>query len=388
MKESDLAPNSPGELVPVLTPRGDRGLAFVPDHLPVSLELTQDLMQLVEESAIALGNLNGVSARMRNPLVFSQPFLRQEAVASTRIEGSQTNLEQLVLFELEQEHDQSSERDERESLNYVRALSAGWENVEIATQARSGLLQLHQMLLESVRGAEKHPGEYRNVPAYLGGASIFSARFVPPPPDRIPELMDNLFSYVVNPQGIPKLIQLAIIHYQFETIHPFGDGNGRTGRLMIPLYLKRWGLLEHPILYLSSYFEANRRDYIEGLFRVSTENAWGEWIGFFLEAVRAHCIEAATKAHQLLDLEAQLIARFESDRSPHVLPIIALALESMAVSLPEIEAATGARRSTVYGIMRRLVADGVFRKASMHGGRSAYFLVPLMELLVSDTASS
>lgn len=385
MKPTEFSSEAPGKLVSSTSPRGQQSASFVPDFLPPALQLSSQLASLAEQAGFALGNLNGVGARLSNPVLFAQPFLRQEAVASTRIEGTRTDLQQLVLFEAENNSDPSHDEDNRETLNYVRALNMGWNNPDMAVATRHGILSLHQTLMESVRGANRNPGNFRTSVVYIGGVGtdISGARFVPPPSGLIPELIDNLLTAANETYGYPRLVHLAMLHYQFETIHPFEDGNGRTGRLMIPLYLKHWGLLDQPLLSISTYFEQNRRQYIDLLYRVSTTNAWEEWIAFFLTGIRDHSFESARKAHRILNLQDQLRQTYQTARSPHVLPILEHALASIAVTVDELEPITQAKRSTLYGILRQLEGEGVIRRLPLRNGRHAFVLIPLVDILLS-----
>lgn len=384
MQAEEFNQFSPGTLVTVSTPQGLQSPGFVPNLLPAEFSLTPRVSALAEEASFALGSLSGVGARLSNPLMFAQPFLRQEAVASTRIEGTRTDLQQLVLFEADTTPRSNADEDNQETLNYVRALVSAWDSPERVVKSAHGINVIHQSLMNSVRGAHRSPGRLRTIPVFIGGAgtNISSARFVPPPPQLVPELLENLISNVDTSATHSRLIQLAILHYQFETIHPFEDGNGRTGRLMIPLYLRHWGLLDQPMLSMSEYFERNRNQYINHLYRVSTEGAWEDWITFFLTGLRNQSNATTAKVHEILDVRDKLRQTYEKARSPHILPILERAFSSIAVTVDDVEQLTEARRSTLYGILRQLEADGVMRKIPLSGGRNAYILNPLMEILL------
>lgn len=386
MQAEEFNQQSPGNLVTVTTPQGLQSLSFVPDILPVNFNLTPRLSSLAEEASFALGNLSGVGARLSNPLMFAQPFLRQEAVASTRIEGTRTDLQQLVLFEAENTQQPNEDDDNRETLNYVRALMSVWDSPERVVMSTHGINALHQGLMNSVRGANKNPGRLRTIPVFIGGAgtNISSARFVPPPPHLVPELLENLISNADVSFTYSRLIQLSILHYQFETIHPFEDGNGRTGRLMIALYLRHWGLLDQPMLSISAYFERNRNQYINHLYRVSTEGAWEDWIEFFLTGLRDQSVDTAAKAHRILDIQDQLRQTYQKARSPHILPILEIAFSSIAVTVEDVEPLTRAKKSTLYGIFRKLEDDGVMRKVPIRKGKNAYILIPLADVFMRE----
>lgn len=387
MKPEDFSSNAPGRLVSVISPRGDSGHSFVANLLPPEIDLTPEVLRLLGMANFALGTLNGVASGLMNPMLFAQPFVRQEAVASTRIEGTRTDLRQLMLFELDFESEKE-DVDNQETLNYVKALATGWEQAEIAVSTRYGLLSLHKQVMDTVRGSQKRPGEFRKVPAYIGGSgsSIRNARFVPSPPEFLPELMDNLLEAANNTYGIPHLVYLAVLHYQFETIHPFEDGNGRTGRLLLPLYLKHWGLLNYPLLHLSTYFERHRRRYIQLLYEVSTEGKWDEWIVFVLEGIQAQSDDVVDKARHIHVLQEQLRQKYQKARSPHILPIIEATLSSVATTVDELEKTTAAKRSTIYNLLRSLEEDGVLTRVSLSKGRIAWVLAPLLNILLDEPA--
>lgn len=383
MRRTDFTENSPGEIVDVQTPQGLSGIAFVPDFLPIRVDLPPRITTLAEDAGFALGVLNGLGSSLSNPMIFSQPFIRQEAVASTRIEGTRTDLKQLVLFESQQSLSLPENPDDQEALNYVRALELGWQNEEMAVTSRHGLLTLHHELLQSTRGAQRNPGEFRRLPVFIGGVgtNLSTARFVPPPPEFLSDLLDNLLSSAEPSPDLSRLIHLAILHYQFETIHPFEDGNGRTGRLLIPLYLKYWGLLNQPLLSLSLFFERHRREYIDLLYGVSTRGDWDEWISFFLTGIREQSLETSRKAQEILELQSRLRQTYQKDRSPHILPVLERALASVAVTVDDLAMSTEASKSTLYGILRQLESDGVLQRSSLGGNRNAYVLGPLMGIL-------
>lgn len=386
MKMSDLSPDAPGQLIEVESVRGEKGLAFMPDVLPPKLRVDADLALVAEQASLALGNLNGLGHMLPNPLLFVHPFIRKEALASTRIEGTRADFNQLILYEAESHVINPTDPDSQEVVNYTAALTLGWDAPPEWQLSRIAIAELHRHLMQGVRGQEQRPGEFRDVPVLIGGPrdSLAAARFVPPPPNEVRDLLDNLTAYAQGTPEAPQLIRLAVLHYQFETIHPFRDGNGRLGRLLIPLHMKHWGMLDQPLLYLSEYFERYRTEYIDRLYAVSTRGAWIQWIEFFLEAVRVQATDAVRRARALLDLQAELRARYRHDRSPHILTIVEKLFEDVAVTYARLEKATGASPSTVNGLVRRLVDDGVLRKAS-GGPRNQVFVArQILDMITAD----
>lgn len=386
MRHADLTEDAAGQLIDVESVRGEKGLAFLPDLLPVDITMTSDLASAAEEAGLALGNLNGLGHMLPNPLLFVQPFIRKEALASTRIEGTRADFGQVLLYEAQGEIARLSDPDSQEVINYSRALFMGWEAHDEWQTSKIAIAELHRVLMQGVRGQEQRPGEFRDVAVFIGGPkdSLLNSRFVPPPPHLVRELLDNLIGYAEEKPELPKLIRIAILHYQFETIHPFRDGNGRLGRLLIPLYMKNWGLLDHPLLYLSEYFERHRDAYIDHLYAVSAQGAWHDWILFFLEAIRVQANDAISRAQTLLRLQGDLRRRYSNDRSPHILAIIEKLFEDVAVTYRELEEATGATPSTVHGLVQRLIKDNVLIRAP--GGRrnQVFIAEPILRVMVSE----
>jgi Fic family protein len=275
--------------------------AFVPPPLPPQLTFEAGLVRALSEADRALGRLAGVGSSLPNPYLLITPFLRREAVLSSRIEGTQATLSELVLFEATGEE---LPFDVREVANYVRALETAISPDQPLPLSLRLIRDLHRVLMTGVRGQEQTPGEFRTSQNWIGaaGALIDNATFVPPPVDAMWQSLDALERHLHQDSQLPPIVRLALIHYQFEAIHPFLDGNGRVGRLLISLLLDRWELLPQPLLYLSSYFERHRSDYYRLLLEVSTRGAWETWITFFAAGVAEQATDALTRSGQLLEL--------------------------------------------------------------------------------------
>jgi Uncharacterized conserved protein len=229
------------------------------------------------------------------------PFIRKEAVLSSRIEGTQSSFSDLLLFEATRVEKQ---RDVREVQNYVRAIEYGLKRLEELPLSLRLIRELHGILMGGVRGEHATPGEFRQSQNWIGrpGCSLNEATFVPPPPSEMQDALNQLEKFLHSDTDLPPLVQLALIHYQFETIHPFLDGNGRIGRLLISLFLCQRGILTKPLLYLSAFFERHRREYYEYLLAVSQQGDWRQWIEFFLRAVAEQSRDAVRRSHHLLEL--------------------------------------------------------------------------------------
>ncbi len=313
MNRADFADEFPGRLVrtAVVEQRSSRPEttecdAYLPEALPPRFFITPQVLQKLSAADRALGELSGLTKTIQNPLLLIQPFLRREALLSSKIEGTRTTLEELYAFEeqipLFGEDDDRSRQDAQEVLNYVRALHLGRQVVRTQPLGMPLIRELHKTLLRGVRGETAIPGEFRTIQNYIGepGSRIADARFVPPPPLEVEPLLRDLHGYMnKTDDDWPPLARLAWIHYHFEAIHPFRDGNGRIGRLLIVLLLESWGLLPEPLLYLSAYFERKKQEYFDHLLAVSMRGSWHEWLSFFLDAVETQARDAIQRGKQL-----------------------------------------------------------------------------------------
>ncbi|MGE0445575.1 MAG: Fic family protein [Vicinamibacterales bacterium] len=302
-------------------PTTGQALAFVPDPMPEELDLGRAEIRLLSEADYALGRLAGSAGRLVNPYLIGQPLLRREAILSSRIEGTFTTPEQLVLLEAgvtPPAQDARASEDTREVLNYVHAMERGLELLRTIPVSLRLLREVHGVLLDGVRGGEDQPGQFRTVQNYIGSgqASIAEARFVPPP---VAEMQEALAAWERDlhrePDPLPLLVRLAVAHYQFEAIHPFRDGNGRVGRLLIPLLLCAHQRLSDPLLYMSAYFDRHRERYMDLLLRVSTHGAWREWVGFFLQGVAECALDGQRLTDGLLALRERYHEMIRSARS-------------------------------------------------------------------------
>jgi Fic family protein len=289
---------------------GEPFRAFVPAPLPPEppLVLTAADHDLVERANRALGRLDGLTALLPNISLFLYAYVRKEAVVSSQIEGTQSSLADLLLYESDQVPGVPVE-DAREVSDYLAALEHGLKRLRGGFPMSLRLLrEIHGILLRSGRGSEKDPGEFRRSQVWIGGSRPGNARFVPPPADSVIKCMGALEKFLHgDPVQTPALIRAALAHVQFETIHPFLDGNGRVGRLLIALLLAADGALSEPILYLSLYFKMYRQEYYAHLQRVRTHGDWEGWLRFFLQGV----VETADEA---LDTTRRVLALFDKDR--------------------------------------------------------------------------
>jgi Fic family protein len=387
MKRRDFAPQFPGKLVSI----GEGQFGFVPSPLPPELEMDRDLVAANEAALLALGGLKALIPALPNPELLTSPFLRREAVLSSRIEGTRTNLEQLYLFEAQEESCQrqaSSGADAREVANYVHALNYGLAQLSELPICNRLFKELHRRLLAGVpqdRSACSRPGEFRDQQVYIGSSTLSRARYVPPPAREVHPLMEVLEQYVNQPAGqLPKLVNLALVHYQFEAIHPFEDGNGRIGRLLISLMLAASGVLSEPLLYISAYLERHRQQYVSCLWEVSRAGAWADWILFFLKAVEAESLDAVERARQLMDLRERYRQMLQSRRGG-LIRIVDLLFEHPVVSVADVQACLELR--SFRGAQKnvdRLIELNILK---LHGARrrDRLFLAhEIMEIVADD----
>jgi Fic family protein len=299
MAERSLPDEAPGEYVPY----GKRPYYF-PDPLPPDFDFSpsSEFQDLLRDAIYYLGQLEGIGDETdTNPILYTT-MVRREAVESVVLEGAEVDVEDVFRIQ-RQDEAQTVTKDVQEALNYERTINKGSKRVAEADEITLNLLcELHELLMEDVRGHCEYPGEFRSKAMNLPPANTFKEPFVPPAPDKIPELMENLIEYVNVGDDYHDLIQFAIVHYQFETIHPFEDGNGRLGRILTTLQLIDRGYLSHPYLYPSAYFNQHKVEYARRMRTVSEDGAWEPWLKFFVEALRTQAEEAVNRTHELREL--------------------------------------------------------------------------------------
>lgn len=292
---------------------GETVQAFVPDPLPPTPPLVLDAarQQRLERAQLACGRLDAITALLPDPDLFLYSYVRREAVLSSQIEGTQSSLSDLLLFEIEGLPGAPFD-DVVEVSNYVAALEHGLRRLREGFPLSNRLLrEIHAQLLARGRGADKQPGEFRRSQNWIGGTRPGNARFVPPPPTHVEDCMASLERFLHAPDVPGTLIKAALAHVQFETIHPFLDGNGRVGRLLIALILHVDGILREPLLYLSLYFKQHRAEYYHLLDSVRRTGDWESWLDFVLEGIEQTASNAVSTAHRLLALFRDDIAQVQ-----------------------------------------------------------------------------
>lgn len=369
MNPDDFSAEAPGTIVTTTTPQGPSP-AFIPDSLPPSVDVGS-LSTPLAEATQALGRLHGIGPRVGSREILIEPFLRKEALESSQIEGTQATLSDIYAYAAGQESLIAENRREgaQEVMNYLHALNYGLDAIRSDEAITVALLcEMHHRLLSGVRGEETNPGNIRSRQNFIGSTPyVQDARYVPPPPDEVEALLEDLTDYVNKGDNMHPLFRIGLAHYQFETIHPFLDGNGRLGRLLISLSLQRHGLLPEPYLYLSSYFNARRREYMDLLLDVSQRGEWEAWLRFFLRGVQSQADEAHQRADLLVDLRESYQERYQAERSENIL---VLAMKLFEQPYLDVNAAAGwldVDYTTANRLVGRLEDEGVLEELT---GRS------------------
>ena len=344
---------------------GERCTAFVPKPLPPepALQWSDSLHGVVQRAGVALGRLAGITGMLPDSQLFLYAYVRKEAVLSSQIEGTQSSLSELLLFENDAATGVPLD-DVVEISNYVAAMEHGLKRLNEGFPLSLRLLrEVHGVLLAKGRGSEKQPGEFRTTQNWIGGSRPGNALFVPPPPDQVVECMGALENFLHNP-AVPPLVRAGLAHAQFETIHPFLDGNGRTGRLLITLLLCHDGLLAQPLLYLSLYLKRNRSAYYDLLQRVRTHGDWEAWLDFFLRGVEETANQAAETAGRLIQLFQKDRARLHAEgrKGLSALKLHEILQKNPVITVPRLVAKFGFSAPTANSALRLLVALGLVRE--------------------------
>jgi Fic family protein len=301
MDENDFTTEMTGKIVPVTTSSPDVKFAFVPSALPPKWRWPESLWKNLIEARKCLASLDGTGKHLPNPEILLQPLQGREAQLSSQLEGTITDPQQQVLFQADPRYATSPHDPNnafREVFNYRRALRLRLDGKNDLPLSLRLIRELHAILMDGVRGAEQRPGEFRKIQNQIG----WPARFVPPPPEYLDETLNAFEQYLHTEDVFDPLVKCFIAHYQFETIHPFRDGNGRVGRLLLSLTIAEWCSLSSQWLYMSAFFEKRKREYMDLLLGVSTQGAWEPWIRFCLEGVVAQSIDTEKRCDKLLHL--------------------------------------------------------------------------------------
>jgi Fic family protein len=362
--------------------------AFRPVPIPREFALTAETVLALSTADMALGRLAGAGRQVHDPDIFLRPYLTREAVASSRIEGTQASLSDV--FQADASDEEATNPDVREVQNYRRAMEVGLAELAARPLVGSVVCEIHRVLMQAVRGEQRRPGEFRETPVWIGSPTdaAETAVFVPPLPREMLLAWRDWEEFANSEPRLPKLVQCAFLHYQFETIHPFGDGNGRLGRLLIVFYLVHRAALPAPLLYISSYFERNRRDYYDRLQAVRERGEMQEWLQFFLTAVAAQADDGIVRAELMHDLRERYRADLAGSRSRAV-EVVDLLFENPILSARRVADRLGVTVQGAHRLVRQLEERGWLDAiGSLGRGGRAYWVATEILDAISDPRES
>ena len=364
--------------------------AYVPNPLPPKIEVDWELASLLSKADITLGKLSGAGQLLPNPHLLISPFIRREAVMSSRIENIQSGLEDLFLFEAD-ETEPSPVSDVKEVINYVRAMEYGIKRLEELPVSSRLICEIHQILMQGVRGESTTPGLMRTSQNWIGspGAILTDATYVPPPVPEMQQCFSDLERYIHSDPQEPALIQCALVHYQFEAIHPFLDGNGRVGRLLITFMLLEKGLLSQPLLYLSDFFERHRDEYYELLLNISQKGDWKAWLTFFLNGVRQQSEDALSTIQKLLNLQSEYRALGTGRKVPKsVNPLIDYLFARPIISVSALSKTWEMPFPTVQRGVDYLIEKGILKEITRRSRNRLFAADEIFNIIMTERTKS
>jgi Fic family protein len=361
--------------------------AFTPRQLPADIRLDNEIFKLLEEVTLRIGNLNGIGNRLPNPYLLINPFLKKEAVESSRIEGTESSLSDVLMFEAKEEPLKGPRGDLEEVVNFIKATEEGIKRIRKGEALNLSLmLDLHRMLMQGVRGEDKGPGEIRNVQNWIGrhGSTIVEARYVPPEPEKLRSLLDNLFDFLESNNDLPDLVKIGMAHYQFEAIHPFRDGNGRMGRLLIMLFILRRKILDLPLLYISEYFEKYRGTYYDLLLIVSQKGDYEAWLKFFLKAMSVQAEDASMKASGLIGFMEQKSKAVEDSSGMAGLRIFRNLMSNPYTTISKAARSAEITYPTAERAISKLVGLGIIKPASDKKRNRIFICDAIVKIIIPE----
>jgi len=365
--------------------------AFIPTPLPPepALVLSNDLMKLHEHASLALARLDGLAHNLPNGDLFIAMYVRKEALMSSQIEGTQASLDNIFEYEMGVHIDNIN--DVKEVVNYAKALNFGIERLDTLPMSLRLIKELHGVLLENALDSTKTPGEFRRSQNWIGGrgSTLLNAIFVPPPAEEALKALSDLENFLHEPSPYPELINCALLHYQFETIHPFLDGNGRVGRLLITLHLHWKRLIEKPIFYPSYYFKQHRQEYYDRLMMVRTSGNYEQWVEFFLKAVIEASESAAENTKKILALQSkdQEFLWSQGVSSPLATMLLNKLFYTPMVTIKDVETHFNVSYPTASSLIKQFVKIGILKEVSGQKRDKRFVYAAYMDILSEGTAS-
>jgi len=365
--------------------------AFIPEPLPPDppVQFDDEMQSLLSNADRALAKLDGIIMVLPNPDLFIAMYVKKEALLSSQIEGIQASLEGVLEFEADLKPREDVE-DIKEVISYIKALNYGIDRLKELPFSLRLIKEIHRILIEGTRGNSKTPGEFRSTQNWIGppGASLSESIFVPPPPNIVLPVMGELEKFFYENIRIPPLVKIALTHAQFETIHPFLDGNGRIGRLLITFYLFWKGLLSKPILYLSFYLKKNRETYYNLLMKVRTQGDWEEWIKFFLKGIGEISGEAANTAKEIIQLKEKLITTLyeKSISSIYAVKFIAYIFESPIIEIKNLIERFSVHKDTANELVKKFEGIGILKEVTGKQRYKKYLFKEYVDIIARGTA--
>ena len=373
----------------MVQPQGYR--AFIPAPLPPQppVRLEGELQALLSQADQALGRLDGSIQTLPDPHFFVSMYARKEAVLSSRIEGMQSSLQDVLAAEADL-RTPGRARDTAEVINYVTAMNYGLERLETLPISSRLIREIHERLMRGVRGYKLHPGEFRTTQNWIGpaGGTLHEATFVPPPHREVPNAVGDLENFIHGPRDLPDLVQIGLVHAQFETIHPFPDGNGRVGRLLITFLLCERGILSAPVLYLSHFFMQYRPEYYQRLQAVHDTGDWEGWLAFFLRGVAQVSAEAVTTVRRVLTLREQhrtLVTDRLGRSVANGLRVLEHLYRQPFLSVSGVQSITGTNFPAANRLVARLVDFGILEEITGDRRNRVYRYTPYLQILEPNT---
>ena len=363
---------------------------YVPNPLPPQIDLDWELANLFSEANIKLGELSGAGQLLPNPHILIRSFIRREAVMSSRIENIQSGLDELFLFEIDKTKTPEMS-DVMELANYVDAMEYGIKRMQELPVSSRLICEMHEILMRGVRGEHATPGLLRTTQNWIGesGCTLMNATYVPPPVSEMKDCFSELERYIHSDAKEPPLIQGALVHYQFEAIHPFIDGNGRIGRLLIILMLMEREILSQPLLYLSEYFERHKDTYYEHLLNVSQQGDWNNWITFFLKGICEQSEDALLTIQRLLALKEQYRELVAGTRVPKVVnTLIEHLFCTPIVSVSELSKEWEETFTTVQRGVGYLVDKGILREMTGRRRNRLFVADDILSAIMTERAKA
>ncbi|KUG18981.1 hypothetical protein ASZ90_011310 [hydrocarbon metagenome] len=361
--------------------------AFIPKSLPPDPPITYDetLQCLLFEADRALARLDGMAMTLPNPDLFIAMYMKKEALLSSQIEGTQASLRGVLEFEANLKP-RDNINDLREVINYLRAMDDGLKRLKSAPISLDLVREIHRILIRGTRGSDRQPGSFRNVQNYIapsGATSIRDAIFIPPPPERVGTLMKDLESFILLEDSTPPLIKVALIHAQFETIHPFLDGNGRMGRLLITFYLCWKGILARPLLYLSIYLKRHREEYYRILNEIRTDGAWEAWLRFFLRGAIEVSNESIASAQEVIRLKDDVVDMLleQNIGGANAVKLVYALFDTPIITAPEAAKVLGMSGPAAYQLIGKFEDIGILKEITGKQRFRKYMFVDYISII-------